>query len=426
MVSNEGSAEEKVLRTVESMREEILSFLGDLISKRSIPGKELEIQQFISAKLGEIGLEVDKWEPSWEELKKHPGYVSVEMGYEGRPNVVGICRGVGGGRSLLFNGHVDIIPADPANWSTDPWASQIREGQLFGRGASDMKSGLAAMTMAVKAILNCGLRPKGDIFLEYVMDEEYSGNGTLGCIQRGYRADAGISCEAGDLEIQPATTGSMWFEIEVEGKSASMSRRWEAVSAIEKGYLLYQAVSDFEQHRIGTITHPLYPDPRGSLACFVGQLISGTYPSAPPAKCILRGRMGALPSEDAQEAQRQFIEYLKAVAQKDPWLKDHPPRIQFTGYYAEPAEISPQHPVCLTLADVFKRVTGKEPVIKGHDGAADTRFLIKYGNIPTVIFGPGTIAQMHADNEWVRTEDVMTVTKVLAVTILNWCGYTEE
>jgi acetylornithine deacetylase len=263
------------------------------------------------------------------------------------------------------------------------------------------------------------------VILEYVVDEEYSGNGTLACIQRGYRADAGISCEAGDLEIQPATTGSMWFEVDIEGKSASMSRRWEAVSAIEKGYRVCQAIAALEAERIRTVSHPLYPDPRGSLACFVGQFTAGSYPSAPPAGCSLRGRMGTLPGENPREAQRQLIEWVKREAEGDPWLKEHPPQVRFTGYYAEPAEIPADHPICQTIARAFREVMGRKAVIRGHDGAADSRFLIKYGNTPTVIFGPGTIAQMHADDEWVKLEDVITTTKVLALAILDWCGYVE-
>lgn len=285
-----------------------------------------------------------------------------------------------------------------------------------------MKSGLAAMTMALDFVLRAGLRPRGDVILEYVVDEEYSGNGTLACIQRGYKADAGISCEAGDLEIQPATTGSMWFEINIEGKSASMSRRWEAVSAIEKGCQICEIVAALEAERIRTVNHPLYPDPRGSLACFVGQFSAGSYPSAPPALCTLKGRMGCLPGEDPKEAQGQLVDWVRRETERDPWLKDHPPQVRFAGYYAEPAEIAAEHPICQTIGHAFRKVTGREAAIKGHDGAADSRLLTKYGNTPTVIFGPGTIAQMHADDEWVRLEDVITATKVLALAILDWCG----
>ena len=420
---NSSNALESVLAQVEKQREETIAFLSDLIAQQSTPGNEWGIQQVIAEKLKEMNLEVDMWEPGWEELKKHPGYVPVKMGYEKRPNVVGIYRGTGGGKSLLFNGHVDVVPAAPENWATDPWLAEIKDGKLHGRGASDMKSGLAAMTAAVTAVLQSGLKPKGDIFLEYVMDEEYSGNGTIACIKRGYSADAGISCEAGDLEIQPATTGSMWFKIDVKGKSASMSRRWEAVSAIEKGYRVCEYIKALEEQRIGTIKHPLYPDTRGSLACFVGQFNAGTYPSAPPANCTIWGRMGVLPGEEPKVAQKQLIEYIKKESQQDDWLKQNPPEVQFTGYYAEPAEIPPEHPICQVLAQSFESITGSQAVIKGHDGAGDSRFLIKYGNTPTPIFGPGTIAQMHADNEWVKVDSVILATKVLAATILNWCGY---
>lgn len=423
---NSSDALERILGVVEKQRDEIIAFLSDLIAQQSLPGKEWEIQKLISKKLKEMNLEVDMWEPSWEELKKHPGYVPVEMGYDKRPNVVGIWRGTGGGRSLLFNGHVDVVPAARENWATNPWHAEITDGKLYGRGASDMKSGLAAMTAAIDAVFRAGVKPKGDILLEYVVDEEYSGNGTIACIQRGYSADAGISCEAGDLEIQPATTGSMWFKIDVQGKSASMSRRWEAVSAIEQGYKICEYIKALEEHRVRTIKHPLYPDTRGSLACFVGQFSAGTYPSAPPANCTLLGRMGALPGENPRDAQQQFKEFVQEKSKQDAWLKHNPPEIQFAGYYAEPAEISPEHPICQILAQSFKSVTGSSAVIKGHDGSGDSRFLIKYGNTPTAIFGPGTITQMHADNEWVKVDDVISTTKVLASAILNWCGYEEE
>lgn len=416
----------RVLEEVDNKKEEIISFLGELIARESLTGEEWNIQQVMSEKLKSMNLEVNMWEPELKEVQKHPGYVPVEKGYEKRPNVVGIYHGTGGGKSLLFNGHVDVVPAASENWDTDPWHAEIKNGRVYGRGASDMKSGLVAMTAAVETVLSCGPRPKGDIFLEYVMDEELSGNGTLACIQRGYKADAGISCEAGDLEIQPAVTGSMWFKIKIRGRSASMSRRWEAVSAIEKGYFICEAVKAFEEHRIETIKHPLYPDPAGSLACFVGQFKAGGYPSAPPASGTIKGRMGTLPGEDPKLAQQQFIDFITEEAKKDPWLRENPPEVKFEGFYAEPAEIDPDHPICKTLAASYEKVLGRPAIIKGHDGAADARFLIKYGNTPTPIFGPGTIAQMHADNEWVKVDDIISVTKVLAVTILDWCGYDES
>lgn len=411
-----------VLQVVDQQKDEIVRFLQSLIRIPSVTGEEKEIQSFIAKRLEAMDLEVDVWEPDLERLKRHLGYVPVEMGYENRPNVVGVYRGMGGGRSLLFNGHVDVIPAEPrAAWRHDPWKGEIEGGKLYGRGASDMKGGLAAMTMALDCVIRAGVKLHGDVILEYVVDEEVSGHGTLDCVLRGYRADAGISCEAGDLEVQPATTGSMWFEVKVQGKSASMSRIWEAVSAIEKGYRIHQAVSDYQTIRLMEKRHPLYPDPRGSLACFVGMFQSGTYPSSPPDICVIKGRMGVLPNEDPKGVQEDFIKYIESVAKTDPWLREHPPETRFTGYYAEPAEIPPDHPICEAVADSFDEAIGRKPVVKGHEGAADTRFLIKYGATPTVIFGPGTITQMHATDEWIKVDDLITTVKVLALTIINWC-----
>jgi acetylornithine deacetylase len=417
------SVEQQVLAYLEENAQDTVRLLQELVRFPSVTGSEGLIQGYISERLRSLGLQVEQWETDVDLIKDHPGFLPVKLSYEGRPNVIGTYRGTGGGRSLLFNGHVDVIPAKPELWEVDPWAAEVRDGKLYGRGASDMKSGLAAMTMAMEAIVRCGVRLKGNVILEYVVDEEFSGNSTLCACLKGYKADAGISTEAGDLEIQPAVTGSMWFEIDIEGRSASMSRRWEAVSAIEKAFRIYQAVEDLERIRISDIKHPLYPDTRGSLALFIGMMEAGTFPSAPPAKAILRGRMGVLPNEDPYQAQQQLKDYIQRVAETDPWLRHHPPKVTFTGYFAEPAEIDPDHPICTTLASAFRSVTGKEPVVRGHDGAADNRFLIKYGNTPTPIFGPGIISQMHADNEWVPLDNLHVATKVLALATLRWCGY---
>ncbi len=416
-------AKKQTLHLIDQEKDEIVTFLQDLIRFPSVTGKEKEIQSFITERLRDMNLQVDVWEPNLDELKKHPGYVPVEMNYKNRPNVVGTYKSGKEGRSLLFNGHVDVIPAEPQTaWSHDPWGGEIDKGKVYGRGASDMKSGLAAMTMALNFVLKSGVKLKGDVILEYVVDEEFSGHGTLDCILRGYKADAGISCEAGDLEVQPATTGSMWFEIKVPGKSASMSRIWEAVSAVEKGYKIYGAVSDMQTIRLMEKRHPLYQDPRGSLACFVGMFQAGIYPSSPPDSCIIKGRIGVLPNEEPKEVKDDFIKYIRGVAGTDPWLRNHPPEVKFTGYYAEPAEIATDHLICKSVSKAYEEITGVKSVLKGHEGAADTRFLIRYGSTPTVIFGPGTITQMHATDEWVRINDLITATKVLAVTIIDWCG----
>lgn len=419
----ESDKKKAVLKLIDGRKDEIIEFLGKLVSFPSVTGDELEIQNFISGKLSDMGLDVDMWEPDHDALRRHPAYVAVERGYANRPNVVGLCRGVGNGKSLLFNGHVDVIPTGPLDaWSYGPFSAEIHGNRLYGRGASDMKSGLAAMTMALDSLIQLDIRLKGDVILEYTMDEELSGNGTLACVMRGYSADAGICCETSSLHVQPACIGRIWFEICVHGKPAGIQRRWEGVNAIEKGYDVVKAVSNLEAIRINELRHPLYPDNRSSLPCMVGMFESGSFPSAFPDVCTLKGSIATLPGEETDEVKKSLIDHIRTFSGRDPWLRDHPPDVRFVGYCGDSAEIPVEHPIVTTLSAEFKTVVRTDPHITGRQGAADTRYLIKYGHTPTVIFGPGLTEQMHSTDEWVNIDDVITATKILALTIMEWCG----
>ncbi|MBL7178479.1 MAG: M20/M25/M40 family metallo-hydrolase [Desulfobacteraceae bacterium] len=170
------------------------------------------------------------------------------------------------------------------------------------------------------------------------------------------------------------------------------------------------------------MSHPLYPDNLSSLPCMVGMFESGSFPSAFPDVCTLRGSIASLPGEETEGVKQSFIDHINNFTKTDPWLRDHPPEVKFVGYCGDSAEIPRDHPIVMTVYENLKSVTGKEPGITGRQGAADTRYLIKYAQTPTVIFGPGLTEQMHATNEWVNINDVITATKTLALTIMEWCG----
>lgn len=412
-----------ILEAVDGKTSEIAGFLQRLIQFDSETGKEGPIQEFLATSLRQMGLEVDLWVPDLAELSTHPAYIHAEgRDFSGRPNVVGIHRGDPSARSLLFNGHVDTIPWTPvSDWAFDPLCGDLRDGRILGRGSSDMKGGLAAMTMALKTLLDVGLAPRGSVILEYVMDEEVSGLGTLACVTRGYKADAGISLETSDLHVQPACIGRLWFVVDVRGKPAGISRRWEAINALDKGYKIAKAIEDFEGLRINTLTHPLFPDNRGALPCAVGKFEAGHYASATPDRAVLRGSIGLMPQESIEQVKQDFTAFIRAVCDQDPWLHTHQPEVWFEGLIAEGAEIPLDHPIVQTVAGGFREVTGQEPVYSGRMGAADTRFLIRHGETPTVIFGPGVTAQMHATNEWLPLENLLIATKTLALAIHDWC-----
>jgi acetylornithine deacetylase len=417
------ATQEQILSAVEERRDSVIAFLQSIVQIDSETGREAEIQAFISKKLTQMGLEVDEFEPDLETLKNHPGYVQPDIPYKGRPNVVGTFRGEGGGRSLLFNGHVDTVPTAPDDqWTDGPLSGSLRDGALWGRGASDMKGGLAAMTMALDVLLQIGRKPKGDVILEYVVDEERTGMGTLACVLKGYKADAGICCETSDLEVMPACIGRLWFRIDLRGKPSGIASRWESVSAIEKGILIVKAVDDLEKMRIDDLKHPLYPDNRGALPCAVTMFNSGTFPSVTPEDAVLKGSMGLMPYEDLEDAKQQLVDQVNLVSQADPWLRKNPPVVSFDeGLAAAGAEIPNDHPIVESVVAAFEAARGEPPVLGARKGAADTRFLIRYGETPTVIFGPGITAEMHAMNEHVPVENLISSTKVLALTIDDWC-----
>lgn len=414
---------QKIIEKIDSSRDHAVKFLQDMVAIPSVTGDEAAIQRFMNDYLTGIGLDVDMWETDWEELKNHPGYRPVARGYEGRPNIVATLKGTGGGRSLLLNGHTDVIPVgNGEGWSDDPWSAKIENGRIYGRGSCDMKSGVASHVLAVQYLKELGLTPKGDVLINIVIDEEVSGHGTLDTVIRGYKADAGISGETSDLHVQPACIGRIWFEIEIHGKPAGIQQRYLGISGIALGRKIVEAVQELEDHRVATVKHPLYPSAIDSLPCIIGSFQAGNYPSAFPASALLKGSIGTVPGEDHEGVKRSLVRKIAECAAEDPWMKDHPPVVRFVGYDAEASEIPRDHAIVGTVGSVYTELTGKEPIISGRQGAADTRFLNSYGETPTVIFGPGSTAIMHANDEYVSIDDYLTAIKVMALCIYDWCN----
>jgi len=413
---------QKILQKVDATRDKSIAFLQQMVAIPSVTGDEARIQKFLADYMAKLGLAVDMWETDWEALKKHPAYIPVDRGYGGRPNIVATCKGTGGGRSLLLNGHTDVIPVAGGTWSDDPWSGKIKNGRIYGRGSCDMKSGVASHIMAVECLMAAGVKPKGDVHINVVVDEEVSGHGTLDTVIRGYKADAGISGETSGLAVQPACIGRIWFEIEIRGKPAGIQKRYEGISGIELGNKIVKAVSDLEAKRVATVTHPLYPNALDTLPCIIGSFSAGNYPSAFPANALLKGSIGTVPSEDHEGVKQSLVQQIARAAGEDPWMKLHPPQVRFVGYDAEASEIPRNHSIVETVCKNYKEITGRDPEVSGRQGAADTRFLNRYANTPTVIFGPGSTAVMHADDEYVSIDDYITAIKVMALSICDWCG----
>ena len=239
----------KVLAQIDADEQELVKLTRSLVSYPSVYGQEKDAQEFFAAQLAKLGGDVDLWEPDISELKKHPAFISAREDFSGSPVQVTRFPGDGRGRSLLICGHMDVVPPGDGAWTVDPWQGEYRDGRIYGRGAADMKGGLAAALIALKAIKNSGIRLQGDVLVATTVDEECGSTGVLAILEKGYRADAGLIPEPTGLELNVASTGSIWFKIRVSGKAAHAGMAYRGVSAIDKSILVIQALARLQEER---------------------------------------------------------------------------------------------------------------------------------------------------------------------------------
>lgn len=418
-------ARRKALAKVDENRGKILNLIQDLVRVPSVDGQEKNAQMLVADRFKELGLKPDVWEPRVEELKSHPAYIDVPWGYEGRPNVVARLKGTGGGRSIILNGHIDVVSPEPLSaWTHPPWEAKVVGDRIYGRGALDMKSGIAALTYAVQSLQEAGVELKGDVILESVIEEEAGGpGGTLATILRGYKADAAVLVEPSGVErINITSTGVCWFRVKVTGKTAHAARTQQGVNAITKAMKIHQALLDLDEYRAKTKHYPLaekYSD--RSCNINVGVIRGGDWPSTVAGWAELECRVGWQVIEKMEDVKRQVEEQVRKAAELDPWMRDHPPQIEWYGWNAEASETSPKAPVVGALQRNGREVLGKEPEIVGSTGANDSRFYVLYANTPAVCYGPSGQGG-HGLDEYVQVESVIQVTKVLALTLMDWCG----
>jgi acetylornithine deacetylase len=326
----------------------------------------------------------------------------------GRYNAAGILRGEGGGRSLILNGHLDTVGVAGM---VEPFAARAEAGRLFGRGAQDMKGGLAAGLVAIEALANRS-RLKGDVVLHAVADEEYQSAGTRALIAAGAKADAAIVMEPTGLEIATAHKGFAWAEVETQGRAAHGSRPEEGIDAI---VLMGRVLAEMEslQRRLESgAAHPLVG--RGSVHASL--IWGGQELSSYPARCRLSLERRLVPGEDDATFASELDEILVALHKQDPRFQG-----RFTCYYwAQPLETPRSAAIVELLRQSFRRVSGREAVLGTQTFWTDGALLSAAG-IPSVLFGPGG-AGLHSSEEYVILEDARVCAEVLADCARTFCG----
>ena len=422
---------QKISSKVDSLRDEITLFLARLVRFPSLPGQEPAAQHFYADKLRVLGLETQVIASRKEDLESHPAFCDDGVPFDERLNVVGRWAGTDKKsskkkqpvRTLILNGHMDVVPTgSEALWSASPWSGEIRGGKLYGRGSCDMKAGLTANIFAVETLQSLGFQPAADVLVESVIGEESGGVGTLTTIVKGFTADAAIITEPTRLHVCPVQSGALTFRIKISGRAIHACMKPQGVSAIEKFYLVLQAVQELERRRHVQYKNLLYEDPTNIAPINFGTIRGGDWPSTVPNELLAEGRFGVLPGESTDAARRAMAAALARAVAVDPWLKVHPPKLEWVEGQFESGQTGVQEPIVCSLKDCHERVFNKIPVVQGVTYGSDLRLFTNHAQVPAVLYGPGNVSNAHTVDEYVDLAEVFSAAKVLAYLITQWCG----
>ena len=357
-----------------------------------VPGGagEAEIAAFCARWFADRGFEVHK-------LETKPG----------RPTIVGIARGSGGGKSLMFNGHIDTVST--ATYDGDALAATTRDGKVFGRGSFDMKGGVAAMMVAAARAKAKGLR--GDILVACVADEEYASFGTED-VAANFKADAAIVTEPSHLELTTAHRGFAWFDVVVEGRAAHGSRPDLGIDAIAKAGRFLVALEDYDKRLRANPTHALLKS--GSVHASI--IKGGDEISSYPGRCSISLERRTIPGETSATAAAELQAMLDAIAANDADFR----AVLTAGLERPPFEVAENEPFVALLDSVATRHLARRPARRGEPFWTDCAILQAAG-IPCVMFGADG-AGAHAAQEWATIESVEVLTRILAETAEHFCA----
>ncbi|MCB8883529.1 ArgE/DapE family deacylase [Acidisoma cellulosilytica] len=441
-MGNAASDATLIADAVEAAADRIVASLTDLIAFQSVsrpdpapagPGEE-PCQRYLQARLDALGFETELWEPDpaplLEKYRGRPGAIEGRR-FERRPNLGGRKRGLGGGRSLLLTGHIDVVPTGPIeHWRSGPFEPLVKDGAVYGRGAVDMKGGVAAMLMACEILHELGIPLKGDIVFSTVCDEEICSMGALAHADRGYTADAGIMTEPTANRIAPICFGILWGRIIIDGIGGHAEltpRNWNAGGPVDAIELCRQVLNGIDLINRRWMydprkRHPLMEAPANIMAT---QIRAGEHPSSTAGRAEIVIDVKYLPVErDAlgrgSHVAAEVDAFLAQICQADPYLRAHPARIEWF-LDADCTEVPSDH-AFVTCLQAAVTESGLSPLLTGFSSHSDIGIPTDIGGTPTVNFGPGEPSQAHQPNEHVMVKDLVACTRALALAIADWCG----
>jgi acetylornithine deacetylase len=411
----------RLLSAIEERADELIATVAELVREPSVLGNEAGVQQVVARHLTAAGMRVERYDlPDDTPQQPNGGHSGVP--FAGRPNVHGYRSGAGGGRSLILNGHVDVVSPEPISaWNHDPWGAEIVGDRMYGRGAYDMKSGVGVNLFLSRLLKDLDIPLKGDLTIHSVIEEECTGNGALAASLRD-SADACLIPESTNHRLTTAHTGTIWFRVRIEGRTAHAGWAWRGVNAIVKAVPVINALTRLNDD-LNLQVHPLWADQHHPINLNIGTIQGGDWPSTVPGACELRCRTSFFPNTTAEEMQANIEGAINAAAGQDEWLSEHRPVVTYDGFKTNGVIVDQNEPMVMLLRSTFAAITGEQMEDKVGSAVTDQRYY-NFRGIPSVCFGAiGDLA--HGTDEWLDLTSLPVVAKVMGSFILDWCGVAE-
>ncbi len=426
--------EERVVAAVREGEAELVGLVSDLVrfdttarNPGDPPRQEAELQEYLRRRLAALGADTDVWEPPPTGTGNR--VVPDGLDFTGRPQLAAHLRGASGGRSLLLNGHIDAVSADPiVQWTSHPHKPEVRDGLLFGRGSCDMKGGIGGMLFALETVVRSGAKLAGDVVFCTDTDEESSGAGAYACAARGVRADAGLCAEPTGFDVWVACRGGVNPTVRTIGRTGHAEMHhphWRdggPVNAIEKMEIVLASLRALREAwgRRPEHQHPYLHTPDVLPTVIKGGEWMVTYPSSCEAVLSVQYMPGRVNGDrGGQEVFDEVEAWVKAATDQDDWLAVHPPEWEWPCDIV-PAEVPAGHPI---VGDTLAAAAdlGRTGRISGLDSWHDAAVFTRVAATPTISFGPGGLTQAHTIDEFVPVDDLVDHASAVALMLLRWC-----
>lgn len=403
---------------IQQREDELTAIVAELVSRPSELGHEALVQEYVAGHLRGSNAAVEVWDLD-DTILSEPNAGNSGVPFAGRPNVTGKIPGTGGGKSMILNGHIDVVSPEPVDqWTHDPWGAEIVANKMFGRGAYDMKSGVAANLFLPRLLNDLGIRLQGDLILHSVIEEECTGNGSLAASLRD-RADAALVTESTGRYAPTGHLGVIWFRVGITGRSAHAGWASQGVNAIVKSVPIIQALHQLDAD-LNVNVHPMYAGIDHPINLNIGVIRSGDWPSTVPGEAELRCRVSFFPDMSRDEMHRTIETTVFDACAKEPWLMDHPPVVSYDGFDTDGCIIDPGDPFFRALERASLDATDL-PLIPGAKTAVNDMRYYLFQGIPSTCYGAEG-GNAHAVDEWLDLPSMPKLARSMASLLVDWCG----